>query len=164
MPVGEDAFVIDKDGKKSLMYPDKAGKTKEKEHKKEQDVIEYKKPPRTSMGIMTALSLSLKNLLTKKARTFLTAFAGSIGIIGIALILSLSNGVQEYIDQVQEDTLSNYPLSIEKTTIDMTSFMTSMADSASEKQNHDLDKIYTNQIMTGFMELMMNLVADQAGG
>ena len=160
MPVGEDAFVIDKDGKKSLMYPDKAGKTKEKEQKKEQDVIEYKKPPRTSMGIMTALSLSLKNLLTKKARTFLTAFAGSIGIIGIALILSLSNGVQEYIDQVQEDTLSNYPLSIEKTTIDMTSFMTSMADSASEKQNHDLDKIYTNQIMTGFMELMMNQVAE----
>ena len=68
---------------------------------------------RPSMSFFTALSLSLNNLMTKKARTILTAFAGSIGIIGIALILSLSNGIQTYIDRVQEDTLSSYPLTIE---------------------------------------------------
>ena len=70
------------------------------------------KSGKTSMNFFTALSLSLNNLMTKKGRTFLTAFAGSIGIIGIALILSLSNGVDKYIEKVQEDTLSNYPLTI----------------------------------------------------
>ena len=115
-------------------------------------------PPKTSMSLMTALSLSLNNLMTKKARTLLTAFAGSIGIIGIALILSLSNGVQIYIDKVQEDTLSSYPLTIEKSTIDMTSFMSSMAKNANEVTEHNDDRIYTNQIMTGFMELMVNEV------
>ena len=115
-------------------------------------------PPKTSMSLMTALSLSLNNLMTKKARTLLTAFAGSIGIIGIALILSLSNGVQIYIDKVQEDTLSSYPITIEKSTIDMTSFMSSMAQNANEVTEHNDDRIYTNQIMTGFMELMVNEV------
>ncbi|MCI5994281.1 MAG: ABC transporter ATP-binding protein, partial [Clostridiales bacterium] len=74
---------------------------------------------RTSMSFLTALGLSCNNLLTKKARTILTAFAGSIGIIGIALILSLSNGIQTYIDQVQEDTLSSYPITIEAESMDM---------------------------------------------
>ncbi|MBO4505980.1 MAG: ABC transporter ATP-binding protein/permease [Lachnospiraceae bacterium] len=115
-------------------------------------------PPKTSMSLMTALSLSLNNLMTKKARTLLTAFAGSIGIIGIALILSLSNGVQIYIDKVQEDTLSSYPITIEKSTIDMTSFMSSMAQNANEVTEHNDDRIYTNQIMTGFMEVMVNEV------
>jgi len=78
---------------------------------------------KTSMNLKTALSLSLNNLMTKKGRTILTAFAGSIGIIGIALILSLSNGVQEYIDRVQKETLSSYPLSIESNTIDFASMM-----------------------------------------
>ena len=73
-----------------------------------------RKPDRTSMSFMTALSLSLTNLMTKKARTILTAFAGSIGIIGIALILSLSHGVNGYIQRIQEDTLSSYPLTIQK--------------------------------------------------
>ena len=84
---------------------------------------EEKKVRKTSMGLWTALSLSLNNLMTKKGRTFLTAFAGSIGIIGIALILSLSNGVQEYIDRVQKETLSSYPLSIETNTIDFANMM-----------------------------------------
>ena len=78
---------------------------------------------KTSMNLKTALSLSLNNLMTKKGRTILTAFAGSIGIIGIALILSLSNGVQDYIDRVQKETLSSYPLSIESNTIDFASMM-----------------------------------------
>ena len=71
------------------------------------------------MSFFTALSLSLNNLMTKKGRTFLTAFAGSIGIIGIAAIMSLSNGVQNYISRVEEDTLSSYPITLEETSIDM---------------------------------------------
>ena len=95
-------------------------------------------PPRhenmgkASMSFFTALALSFNNLRTKKARTLLTAFAGSIGIIGIALILSLSTGFQEYIDKVQEDTLSTYPLTIQSETADMTSMMTAFAASAAE--------------------------------
>ncbi len=78
------------------------------------------------MAVRTAAGLSLNNLMTKKARTILTAFAGSIGIIGIALILSLSHGIQSYIDQVQEDTLSSYPITIEAESVDMTSMLTSL--------------------------------------
>lgn len=83
---------------------------------------------RPSMSFVTALSLSLNNLMTKKARTFLTAFAGSIGIIGIALILSLSNGVQTYIDSVERDTLSSYPITIEDSSMDMSVMMETMSD------------------------------------
>ena len=79
------------------------------------------------MSIMTALSLSFNNLLTKKGRTILTAFAGSIGIIGIALILSLSTGFQNYIDKIQEDTLTSYPLTITAETADATAMMLSMS-------------------------------------
>lgn len=86
---------------------------------------EKKNTKKTQMSLKTALSLSLNNLMTKKGRTILTAFAGSIGIIGIAVILSLSNGVQEYIDRVQKETLSSYPLSIEANTIDLTSMIES---------------------------------------
>ena len=82
-------------------------------NKPENKTEKAKRPPRTYMKRLTALSLSLNNLMTKKGRTFLTAFAGSIGIIGISLILSLANGVQEYIDSVEEDTLSSYPVAIE---------------------------------------------------
>ncbi|MBQ3814612.1 MAG: ABC transporter ATP-binding protein, partial [Clostridia bacterium] len=84
------------------------------------------KKKRTSMSFFTALSLSLNNLMTKKARTFLTAFGGSIGIIGIALILSLSNGINRYIAKVQEDTLSAYPLQINAQTVDLSSVLGAM--------------------------------------
>lgn len=90
----------------------------------DQEPPKHKNLGRASMSFFTALSLSFNNLRTKKGRTILTAFAGSIGIIGIALILSLSTGFQMYIDQIQEDTLSNYPLSIQSETADMTSMMT----------------------------------------
>lgn len=106
-----------------------------------------------SMSFLTALSLSFNNLMTKKARTFMTSFAGSIGIIGIALILSLSNGIQLYIDKVEEDTLSNYPLTIEESAVDMTSMMIGMMDSNSNS-DHGLDKIYSNNIMTDMMNAM----------
>ena len=91
-----------------------------------EDIIQNSKTKKTSMSFLTALSLSFNNLMTKKARTILVSFAGSIGIIGIALILSLSTGFQNYIDKLQEDTLSSYPLTITSETADMTSMLLSM--------------------------------------
>ncbi|MBQ4324788.1 MAG: ABC transporter ATP-binding protein/permease [Clostridia bacterium] len=93
-----------------------------------------KRKKKTSMSFWTALSLSLNNLLTKKTRTLLTSIAGSIGIIGIALVLALSNGIQLFIDQVQEDTLSSYPIAIETGTMDMNSLLTSIAGDAGDKE------------------------------
>lgn len=113
-----------------------------------------KKGKKTSMSFLTALSLSRNNLLTKKGRTILTSFAGSIGIIGIALILSLSNGVQLYIDQVQEDTLSSYPLQITKTTTNVGEFMQSMSDE-NVKHDHDMDKIYSRNQLGKQMETLL---------
>ncbi len=105
-----------------------------------------------SMSMATALHLSLNNLMTKKARTLLTAFAGSIGIIGIALILSVSNGFQTYIDKLEEDTLSSYPLTIMSETADMTSmitaFMTNAMDTEGEASG---DKLHEQQIMTDML-------------
>ena len=104
---------------------------------------------KTSMGFFTALALSTNNLMTKKARTILTAFAGSIGIIGIALIMSLSNGIQKYIDKVQEDTLSSYPITIQAESVDMTSLMTSLmgVQSESEGNIHDKDAVYSSSVL-----------------
>ena len=118
---------------------------------------EVTKGQKTSMSFLTALSLSKNNLMTKKGRTFLTSFAGSIGIIGIALILSLSNGVQEYINSVERSTLASFPVSIQHETVDYTSLMTSMMnvrDSAEE--NRDPDRIYTNDISTEMMKTMLS--------
>lgn len=112
-----------------------------------------KKSKKTSMSFLTALSLSLNNLMTKKGRTILTSFAGSIGIIGIALILSLSSGVQNYINRVQEDTLSSYPLSIEEASLDYSSMMQSMYNQSNDT-THPMDKVYSNNIMTGMLDMM----------
>lgn len=107
---------------------------------------------KTSMSFFTALSLSLNNLKTKKARTILTSFAGSIGIIGIALILALSSGINAYINTVQKDTLSTYPLTIQSESTDMMSMMTSMMSNNNENGiSHSLDKIYSNNIATDMM-------------
>jgi len=111
-----------------------------------------KKKNKSSMSFKTAISLSLNNLMTKKGRTILTAFAGSIGIIGISLIMSLSNGIELYIDKVQEDTLTSYPLTIEKQTIDMAAFMSGLSSQSSTK--HDGDKVYSNNVMTDMMSMM----------
>lgn len=104
-----------------------------------------------SMSFFTALSLSFNNLMTKKARTIMTSFAGSIGIIGIALILALSNGIQLYIDKVQEDTLSSYPLTLEETTLDLTGMMSSMMGENESNQPREENKIYSNNIMTDML-------------
>ena len=92
-----------------------------------EEALSGKRIGKARMGFFTALSLSFNNLLTKKGRTILTAFAGSIGIIGIALILSLSQGFQNYIDKIQEDTLSSYPLTITRESTDMTSMILGMS-------------------------------------
>lgn len=113
-----------------------------------------KKEKRPTMSFFTALSLSLKNLMTKKARTFLTAFAGSIGIIGIALVLSLSNGISQYISDVQEETLSSYPLTIQEATVDMDSMLNSMVESQEKEKDHDRDKIYSNDVMSSMISSM----------
>ncbi len=120
------------------------------------DVVNTEKTKKTSMSFFTALSLSLNNLMTKKGRTFLTAFAGSIGIIGIALILSLSNGIQEYIDTVQEDTLSAYPIQIDAQTMDVTSLMESMMGLSTDTSDHEEGYIYSNDLMTEIVNSMIS--------
>lgn len=123
--------------------------------KEEVSTVKIKRKKHSSMSFWTAFALSLNNLLTKKGRTILTAFAGSIGIIGIALILSLSNGFQRYIDKVQEDTLSTYPVTITAQSVDVTSMMQEMVG-ANDKKEHDLDKVYSNNIMSKMLKTMMS--------
>ena len=119
-----------------------------------------KKP---SMSFLTALSLSLTNLRTKMGRTVLTAFAGSIGIIGIALILALSTGINDYINMVQEDTLSSYPITIQAESTDMTAMMASLmgarhsqAGGAEGGAGHDPDRVYASTVMYDLMDSMLN--------
>ena len=115
------------------------------------------KTKKTSMSFKTALSLSFNNLLTKKGRTILTAFAGSIGIIGISLILSLSTGVNNYIARVQEDTLTSYPLSIESATADMSTMLTDLANQ-NKREKHQDKLIYSNDIMSSMVESMSSQI------
>lgn len=136
---GEDDNITTKTDKDSLTDK-KSGKTKKK---------------KTSMSFFTALSLSLNNLMTKKTRTILTAFAGSIGIIGIALILSISNGIQNYIDRMQRDTLSSYPIQLQKESVDVSSMIENMMGNKDKNVDHDKDKIYSNNIMTDMVNSMV---------
>lgn len=120
---------------------------------------EAKAGKKTSMSFPTALSLSLNNLMTKKGRTFLTAFAGSIGIIGIALILSLSSGINTYITKVQQDTLTSYPITIEAESVDMTSMLTSLMGISDEEESgtpREEDRVYVSNVMYDMMDSMMN--------
>lgn len=127
------------------------------EHQKEEKQQDTKKR-RTSMKFLTALRLSLNNLMTKKGRTILTSFAGSIGIIGIALILAISTGVQNYIDKVEEDTLSSYPITIEESTVDMSSLMQSMMgdDTESNTENREEERAYSADIMNDMITTLSN--------
>ena len=122
---------------------------------------EAAKPQRkTSMSFLTALNLSLNNLMTKKGRTILTAFAGSIGIIGIALILSLSNGVNRYIERVQRDTLSSYPIQIDERTVDMTDTVAGLMDIDTEGKEREDGKVYSGSRMTKLMSSWMSGVTE----
>ena len=115
---------------------------------------EESKISKTNMSFRTALSLSLNNLLTKKGRTILTAFAGSIGIIGIALILSLSSGMQNYINKVEEDTLSSYPITLQETTMDTGELLNAAMDSGNTYEAYDDDLIHSMNITNDMLSLM----------
>ena len=117
-----------------------------------------RKKQKTSMSFFTALSLSFNNLMTKKTRTILTAFAGSIGIIGIAMILSISNGIQLYIDRVQRDTLSSYPITLQAESIDISSMVSSMTGNSDSEEHEDKSKIYSNDIMGDMINTMVKEV------
>jgi len=116
------------------------------------------KDGRTSMKFFTALKLSLNNLMTKKGRTILTSFAGSIGIIGIALILAISTGVQNYINRVEEDTLSSYPITIEEATVDVSNMMETMMGEAERDANYEEGKIYSVDIMNDMISMISSQV------
>ena len=125
-------------------------------YNEENENIDKSKKKKPSMSFLTALSLSLNNLMTKKGRTILTAFAGSIGIIGIALILALSTGVQNYINNIEEETLSSYPVTIEESTIDLGGMMTSLMDNESEVENREDNKIYAKYITNSMLDTFAN--------
>lgn len=122
----------------------------------EEEKTEKKSGKRPSMSFLTALSLSLNNLMTKKARTFLTAFAGSIGIIGIALILSLSNGVNAYIARVEQETLSSYPITIEQAGMDVSQLVSDLMGKNEPNGDREDGRIYSNNVMTEMMSTMVN--------
>ena len=127
------------------------GKQEEQERKE----VKENKTKKTSMNLKTALSLSLNNLMTKKGRTILTAFAGSIGIIGIALILSLSNGVSDYISKVQEEALTSYPLTIQESSIDISSAITEKQEELMKgPKKQQQGKIYSNDTITDTLSLI----------
>ena len=126
-----------------------------KQEEKEETEVKKNKTKKTSMNLKTALSLSLNNLMTKKGRTILTAFAGSIGIIGIALILSLSSGVSDYIARVQEEALTSYPLTIQESSIDITSAITEKQEELMKgEKNQKKNKIYSNDTITDTLSLI----------
>ena len=147
-----------KDGKvtdDSMLYESKKETVKKE---KENKINRKKKKP--SMSFPTALSLSKNNLWTKKARTFLTAFAGSIGIIGIALISSLSNGVQTYINAKEKEALANYPIQIDEQAVDMSTMLSAMSgmgtaeDSTEDSTESDNKTVYSNNFMTEMIQSM----------
>ena len=135
---------------------DKATYKQDSKNNKSEETGKKAKKQKTSMSFATALSLSLNNLMTKKARTILTAFAGSIGIIGIALILSLSHGMRSYIHRVEQDTLSGYPLTIQKTAVDYSSFLG--MDEEKKIEDKQPGRIYSNSMMSDMINKMLTSV------
>ncbi len=122
-----------------------------------QDAEGKQKSKKPSMSLFTAFGLSLKNLFTKKGRTLLTSFAGSIGIIGIALIYAVSNGMTAYINTVQEDTLSSYPITLESQTIDLGSLLETFVGTAQSAGEHELDAVYQKRMLYDMMNAMNTL-------
>lgn len=116
-----------------------------------------KKLKKPSMSFGTSFSLSLKNLFTKKGRTMLTSFAGSIGIIGIALVLSISQGFNTYINTIQEETLSSYPLTIQKTNTDLSALMETFMGSATSDSTHSNDAVYKKSAIYDMMDALNNM-------
>ncbi len=132
-------------------------KSEEQDDKTVHTAKAKKKDRKPSMSLFTAFGLSLKNLFTKKGRTLLTSFAGSIGIIGIALIYAVSNGMTAYINTVQEDTLSSYPITLESQTIDLGSLLETFVGTAQSAGEHELDAIYQKRMLYDMMNAMNTL-------
>ncbi len=147
------------DEKNAIADRKKAIAAKEKKEASEQKA-KRKEKKKVSMSSATALSLSMNNLLTKKGRTLLTSFAGSIGIIGISLILSLSDGFQTYINEVQENTLSSYPLTIMSQSVDLSSLVENMAGQTERKDEHPLDKVYSSSQTSEMLNAMISDVKE----
>ena len=150
----DDSHPIDDDEYLEIRAEERARK---REREKEKRAKKRKKEKMPSMSLATSFSLSLKNLIAKRGRTILTSFAGSIGIIGIALILSISQGLTTYIDMVQESTLASYPLTIQSTSIDISSLLQTFVGSGSADDEHDKDAIYSEDVLYQLVEAMNNL-------
>lgn len=148
--VGKHNAILSFENEEPYVAEGKVTDIKVKTKKVKKKAVNKKK--KKSMSFLTALSLSLNNLLTKKSRTFLTSFAGSIGIIGIALILSVSTGVNSYITSVEESTMSSYPLTFQETTMDASALLASFLSNNNSTKNQDPNKIYSNDIMTSVIE------------
>ena len=128
----------------------------------EKTAVVPRKTKKSSMSFFTAFKLSLRNLFTKKGRTMLTSFAGSIGIIGIALILAVSQGMTTYINHVQESTLSSYPITLQETEVDMTALMQSfMGVGGSDEEPHANDAVYKDEIIAELVEALSKIEANQ---
>lgn len=136
------------------LSPKECQMEKVEDEKIQENARKEKKP---SMSLPTAFMLSLKNLFTKKGRTILTSFAGSIGIIGIALILAISQGLTAYIDYVQENTLSSYPLSIQAQTVDLSSLMETFMKTGESDSEHEKDAVYKRSAVYNIMNAMNNM-------
>ena len=125
------------------------------------DILKKKKDKKPSMSLATSFGLSLKNLFTKKGRTILTSFAGSIGIIGIALIFAVSQGMTTYIDTVQEETLSSYPLTLEAQHLDMSSLLTTFMGESEAGETHENDAIYQRGMFYDMINGLNSMEADE---
>jgi len=142
-------------GDSNPVTPEELSSLEKADKEKQENKKKTKKP---SMSFFTSFGLSLNNLFTKKGRTILTSFAGSIGIIGIALIFAVSNGMTTYIDTVQEDTLSSYPITIEATTVDIGSLMrTFMGSVTDESKQHEKDAVYSKSVMFDMINALNNI-------
>lgn len=136
-------------------------KEEEQELEKQEKPVKNKKEKKPTMSFFTSFKLSLRNLFTKKGRTILTSFAGSIGIIGIALILSVSKGMTTYINQVQETTLSSYPITLESTTIDLSELIASMMNQGENGNQHENDAIYKDPIIAELVTALSKVEANE---
>lgn len=123
----------------------------------EKKYVNTKKEKKPSMSLATSFTLSLRNLISKKGRTMLTSFAGSIGIIGIALIFSVSQGMTSYINTLQEDTLSSYPLTIQATHVDMSTLMSTFMETAQSSHTHENDAVYSKPMVYDMINALNHL-------
>ena len=144
-------------GDSNPLHPEEIWKATAEAMAQEKSPRRKKRERKPSMSFWTSFSLSLRNLFTKRGRTLLTAFAGSIGIIGIALIFAVSHGMTEYINDVQEETLSSYPITLESTNLDLGSLLSVFMASASSDSEHENDAVYEKTMVYDMLNAVSNL-------